>query len=899
MKKKYLEYNLPLEEISYHSTVEKSIRRGHLSTLHIWWARKPLAASRATNFGALIDLPEDSAQRKELYDLIKKMSPWEAVKNGNNHYIKRAQELLKEQWDRPPKMLDPFAGGGSIPLEALRLGCEVYSSDYNPVAVLIEKATLEWPHKFKSSKLQEETQRTLGDGKKQSCLIYLVEKWACKILEEAREEIGSFYPGDPDGYVPIGYLWMRTIPCQNPQCGADIPLTPHFWLSKVETKNKSKIALKPIVTEDSKRCEFVIQSGDGIDFNADDGTISRGNARCLVCGQVTKAEVTRKLAKEGEMKQRMVAVVLHHPEKMGKRYRAVCNRDTEAYKKATERLQKKISGWQWLETPLPHEKIIPWSGVFNPPLYGLAKWQDLFDPRQQLSIVTFMDKIKSSYQRISEDCNVFFFNDKSKARELAKAIMGYLAIMLGKLADKNSNLVIWNPHGEKIEHVFNRIGVPMIWNYVELNVFSGVNGSWLSNLKWVIDFLEKNNWKPIYKSHVSLDSATQLPYPNDFFDAILTDPPYYDNIPYGDLSDFFYVWFKRTVGDIFPDLFKHPLVEKDEEIFAHKLRLEDPMKFFEERLSKAFKELYRTLKQNGIAVIAYTYRTTLGWEAMLGALVDAGFVVSASWPIHTERRGIRAREATLASSIYMVCRKIERKEVGFFSELQPKIKEIIEHKLRQFWNQGIVGGDFFVSAIGPGMEIFSRYKKVEKYSGEKVSTQELLNYIRSVVTDFVVNQLLKDASPTNIDRESQFYLAYRWTYLNNKVEFDDARKLAGAMGLSLEKNFIKKTGRYIEVLGPKQRGKIQDIKTMVDAMHKAALLWENGKIEELRELLTKTGHGQSGAFWQFCQAVAESLLPGNKEKQLLEGFLIGKERYAIREKRDIGQRTLEGFEEGV
>jgi adenine-specific DNA methylase len=272
---------------------------------------------------------------------------------------------------------------------------------------------------------------------------------------------------------------------------------------------------------------------------------------------------------------------------------------------------------------------------------------------------------------------------------------------------------------------------------------------------------------------------------------------------------------------------------------------------------------------------------------MLNSLIKTNLVVTASWPIHTEMETrLRASSsAALASSIYMVCRKIDRKKVGFYSEIQPQIKERIETKLQQFWDEGIAGGDFFISAIGPGMEIFSQYERVEKLSGEQVTTSELLDYIRSVSTDFIVGKLLKNASSANIDSESDFYLAYRWTYQDNTVEYDDARKLASASGVNLEElsgsgGFIKKSGSSICVLGPKERGDIESVKSMVDVMHKTLLLWERGKKDEIAELLSKTGFGNNPAFKQFCQAVAESLLNGNKEKQLLEGFLLGIDDYA-------------------
>jgi adenine-specific DNA methylase len=308
--------------------------------------------------------------------------------------------------------------------------------------------------------------------------------------------------------------------------------------------------------------------------------------------------------------------------------------------------------------------------------------------------------------------------------------------------------------------------------------------------------------------------------------------------------------------------------------------------FYEQTMSIAFNEIERVLRPGGIAVIVYAHKTTEGWETMLNGLVQAGFVVTGSWPVHTEMktRLVAAQSAALASSIYMVCRKMEREPLGFWNELQPKIRRRVEQKLGQFWREGIAGGDFFISAIGPGMEEFSRYERVETYTGGAVGVETLLQFIREVSTDFLVNHLLKDASREAIDKEAQFYLTYRWTFLDNTIPYDDARKIATAEGVDLEQvwgkgGFVKKSGATISVLGPHKRGEVEAVETMVDALHRACQLWEQGRKAELTQLLAQTGYGQSGAFWQFCQAVAECLLEGSKEKQLLEGLLVGKESY--------------------
>lgn len=906
MKKRFIEWDLPLTEISAAAAKEKSIRHGHPSTLHIWWARRPLASSRATNFAALIDLPDDPVKRKEITDLIKKITPWKAISNGNDSNIRKAQQMIKEQWgDQPPKVLDPFAGGGSIPLEALRLGCETYASDYNPVAVLIEKATLEWPQKYGTMISNPEKKKGVdGEVEEVNFLSYMVEKWATIIMKQAKDEIGQFYPSDPDGSIPVGYIWARTIPCQNPNCGAEIPLVRQFWLAR---KKGRKVAYKPIVDKANQKVDFEIVEGDVKDFNPDDGTTARGNAHCPLCGQITDVKKIRALSQEGKMGARLVVVVLRKPEELGKRYRIATERDVRVFRVAREHLEEKIDKWRWLDNPLPDEDITNLKGRVNIFIYGIRKWQDLFNSRQKLAIITLMEKLKLLYEGIKNDCHTMVSQiDGLDPEDAAKAVMGYLSLTLDRFVDYNSSITTWVYQGEFIGHTFTKQALPMVWDFIELNPFSGATGDWKSANNWILQVIGTNSTSVAQNCTVLNLLATSLPFPNNHFDAIFTDPPYYDNIPYADLSDFFYVWLKRSIGDLFPDLFSTPLTPKNNEIVYlshlcdnYNLRTKQ---FFEERLSESFKEIHRILKPDGITTIVYAHKTTAGWETMLNSLVNAGLVVTASWPIHTEmtERLIAAASAALGSSIYMVCRKTERKKVGFYSEIQQKIKERIETKLQQFWNEGIVGGDFFISAIGPGMEVFSQYERVEKLSGEPVTTAELLDYIRSVSTDFIVRKLLTDASSAQIDNESEFYLAYRWTYLDNTVEYDDARKLASASGVSLEElwkpgGFVNKIGSKIAVLGPKERVEVDSTRNMVDVVHKCLLSWEKGKKEEISDLLKRTGFAEDPAFKQFCQAVAESLLNGNKEKQLLEGFLMGFDSYKRGEVRmrkdqtDLGQ----------
>jgi putative DNA methylase len=645
MQKRLIEHDLPLADISEASAREKNIRHGHPSTLHIWWARRPLAASRATAFAALIDDPgpDEPEKRAELQQLLKEITPWEAVKSGNNAAIEKARQMIRQQYGYAPKVLDPFAGGGSIPLEALRLGCETYANDYNPVAVFIEKATLEWPQKFgvmvSKRKLMEalynefpnslkeptsesrsttynefpnslkeptsesrstayndfpkslkptlesrftgQTSWLEGDDEQVNLLAFMVERWANIILEEARAEIGRFYPSEnsdglvgrrkiteAEGWIPVGYLWARTIPCQSPTCGAEIPLVKQFWLAK---KKGKQIAYRPVVDEANKTVSFELleneQAIKAAAFDPSDGTVSRGDARCPVCEQIVPAKVTRRLARDGHMGERIVAVILHHPDQVGKKYRLATEADAAVFAEAQTCLTKKIANWPYLESPLPNEELPLMSGTFNVPLYGLDRWDKLFNNRQQLALITFLDLVKKSYDRVQSECLSIekITEAMITADDLAQVITGYLAIILGRSADFLTTICTWENSKENLKHAFARQALPMAWDYAESNPFSGSTGSSKPQIDFVVRFINANVnvGQPAF---IHQNSATNLPFADSYFHAVLTDPPYYNSVPYADLSDFFYVWLKRSVSDRFPNLFITPLTPKTDEI---------------------------------------------------------------------------------------------------------------------------------------------------------------------------------------------------------------------------------------------------------------------------------------------------------------------------------------------
>ncbi|MCD6239883.1 MAG: DUF1156 domain-containing protein [Thermotogae bacterium] len=463
--KRYIEVSFPVKEVSEISAKEKNIRHGHISTLHIWWARRPLASSRATSYAALISASErhDERWEKERQFIID-LSKWE--NSLNYHIIEKAREdILRANGGKPLRILDAFAGGGSIPLEALRLGCESHAVEYNPVAVLILKCTLEYPQKYgKLVKRKLKNDLDLEIESQVNPLFEDVKKWGNWVLDEARKEIGRFYPEDEDGSIPIGYIWARTIPCQNPTCGTEIPLIRQFWLAK---KDNKKVALHPYV--EGKEVKFKIV-GDGYegmpaDFDPSKGTVSRAIATCPLCGYTVEAKTTRKLFQEGKAGQRMVAVVLHNPKSKGKRYRLAMEKDLEIFREAERYLEKKRQKLrdEWGIDPVPDEELPPKETLgFRVQRYGMLKWGDLFNSRQKFALITFTEKVRLAYKKMIED---------GYDEEYAKAVVSYLGLGVNRLADKNSSLCRLIPQTEAIGFTYGRQALPMLWDYIEMNPF--------------------------------------------------------------------------------------------------------------------------------------------------------------------------------------------------------------------------------------------------------------------------------------------------------------------------------------------------------------------------------------------------------------------------------------------
>jgi len=889
--KRFIEESFPVKEVSEESAKEKNIRHGHISTLHIWWARRPLASSRVTSYAALIKAPENIDDWNKKRQFIIEFSKWESTQNSN--LIEKARkDILKEYGGKAPKVLDPFGGGGSIPLEALRLGCETYSNDYNPVAVLIQKCTLEYPQKY--GKPLDTKESLLGDKKikmtSNNPLLEDVKSWGEWILEEAKKEIGRFYPKDDDGSIPVGYLWARTVLCQNPSCGAEIPLMRQYWLAK---KDKKSVALKPYVENGKVEFEIVGQSIHfPSDLNPELGTVSRAVVTCPICQTSIDDKTTRRLFKEGKAGQRMIVVVLHNPKIKGKFYRLANEKDLEVFKEAEKYLEvkrKKLID-EWGIDPVPDEEM----NQDDPTTvagrgYGFKVWGDLFNSRQKLALITFVEKVRQSYKKMLE---------AGYGKEYVKAVVSYLGLGIDRLADYDSTLCVWHVSKDIMAHTFGRQALPMTWDYIEINPFSDSTGNWNESFGYLLRVLGHCSQISISQTpntqfiipKITQSSATSLPYPDNYFDAVFTDPPYYDNINYSVLSDFFYVWLKRTIGDLYPEIFSTPLTPKSGEIIADPNRhgsKEKSKEFFEKNLKKTFQEIYRILRPGGVTVIVYAHKSTEGWETLINSLLDSGLVVTAAWPINTEmQERLNANEtASLASSIYIVARKMDRSPTGFYNQVREELKNHLFQKLDRLWAEGIGGADFFISAIGSAIEIFGKYEKVMDYEGNIIRADRILEDVRKIATDYAVHQILHNGFAGEINELTRFYVLWRWNYQEAKVPFDEARKLATSCGIDLtekwsKNGFIKKEKEFIRLLGPYEREieNLQNSNELIDVLHMVLLLWQKGKNEEMIILLKESGYGRIEAFYRVAQAVSDCLPADSKEKKLLDGFLSGRER---------------------
>lgn len=872
IKKRFIEEYFPIKEVSTESSREKSIRHGHISAMHRWWARRPLAVSRATLFAALIGAPDNNAEMNAMKKTIAELSRWE--NSLNMDIIKKAQKSILEYNKTPPLMLDPFGGGGSIPLEGLRLGCKTWACDYNPIANLIIKATIEYPF------LRPKNGKSMRQAE-EFTLVEEVKKWSDRIFDEVKKELAQFFP-NKNGEI-VGYLWSRCIPCQNPRCGATVPLIKHFWLANTD---KRQFILVPVVSKTKVTFKIANIKTEKIPngFDPKNGTISRGKATCMVCNHRMDGQTVKLLFRRGEKTEQINVVISQRRNQSGKIYTVANGGDRDIFQSVKPLLLEKTKKFieKYGVNPIPTDPTPEGKGsgaerAFSVRNYGMNEWGDLFNDRQKLVLLTFIEKILDAADKIV-----------ASDTKTGLPILTYLAIMFDLLVDKNSTLSTYGAMRENNQSTFSRQALPMVWDYSEISPFTNVG--WPNMSQRVLDALEHLASIPAASTGTMKHaSATSLPFDDEFFDAVVTDPPYYDNVPYSYLSDYFYVWIRTILGSRFPDLFITPLTPKSDEIvaYSHQSGGKNAGKlFFEKMLAKSFQEIHRVLKSDGIAVIVYAHKSTDGWEVLINSLLRAGLVVTAAWPVHTERKGrLRSKKsAALFSSIYMVCRKIEKNSIGFYPDVRRDLKKYLNKRLDELWRENISGADFFISSIGSAIEVYGKYTKVIDSKDNVVPVIRLLDDTRTIVTDYAIDKVIRGEFAAELSKMTRFYILWRWSYGESKVPFDEAHKLAQSVGIDLAEEwnsgFIQKDTEYIRVVGPDERNSegLAESRDLIDILHHALTLWKGPKAGAADQFLTSKGYKDSEVLRRVAQAISESLSDArsSREKDWIDGMFTGR-----------------------
>jgi adenine-specific DNA methylase len=649
----------------------------------------------ATNFG------EPHELRRALLDFIADFSNWDnstdaAYLETARRLTQAAHEALGGEEETRPLVVDPFAGGGSIPLEALRVGADAFASDLNPVPVLLNKVVLEFIPKY-GQRLTDE-----------------VRKWGKWIKREIEKELVDFYPEDADGATPIAYLWARTIRCEGPGCGAEVPLIRSLWLAK---KTNRSVALQLVPNKKAKRVDFQIivkQRGGWVNQDdskeriADpkfDGTVRRGSATCPCCGFTTPvARIREQLKKRcgGANDAQLMCVVQTVNGEQGRFYRLPSKKDLKAISNSKEGLATHSAEHSGRMTLVPDEPIsLNEIRRISAPIYGMMRWGDLFTTRQSLALACLSQKVREAANYLKTD-------------SIAIAVQTLLAFAVDRQADYNSSVCRWVAAGEFIGNTFGRQAIPMVWDFCEVSPLSESTGGFSGACDWIANVLEREAKASQSNGTVERASATLHPLPSDSAHAFITDPPYYDAVPYAHLADFFYVWLKRSVGEKYPDLFAEVATPKAAEIVVdrpHELSTSKKgISFYEGELTKAFAEGRRVLRPDGVGTIVFASKTTASWEAILKAVIDAGWTITGSWPIDTEMESRIAAtgQARLASSVHLVCRPRETpdgvtrtSEIGDWRDVLVELPRRIHEWMPRLAEEGVVGADAIFACLGP------------------------------------------------------------------------------------------------------------------------------------------------------------------------------------------------------
>ncbi len=996
-----IEVAFPLKQASLDSVHEKNVRHGHISTLHIWPARRPLAASRAALIATLLPDPGNAEERKQILERLagrvvtrikRKKLPdgrieeqiTEETEGGILHWgrensedLNWFREKIREAYGgRSPKVLDPFAGGGAIPLEAMRLGCEVTAADINPVAWFILKCTLEYPQRlanqrrplpgfalesrefmeayFKAKGFKDATMRvqleSLGlNGDKgaasqpqltgirthvasvEADLAWHVRAWGWWVLQQAKADLEHFYP-IVDDKPTVAYLWARTITCKN--CRATVPLLKTRWLCKKDKKqviltmepNADKTSVIFGVRKDVPQSKGTVVQRREADKRIGGGTMSGSGVTCPCCSTIMTSEDLRLEGQAGKLDIVMTSVVVNG--QSGKEYRLPTVDELRLASEAREMISTVFADIPFglPEEPLPQGASRSSGGsAFTVFLYGLTKWSDLFIPRQLLALGTFV-----KYTRAVREV----MRQQGGSEEWVEAISSYLALGIDKLADYIAALCTWHVTGEKMSHVFVRFALPVNWDFAELNPLSDSSGNYLACMDWVARVVEHilHAAERSPESYVVNQSALVVQESSQF-DLVLTDPPYYDAIPYSDLMDFFYVWLRRTLIGLSPKIdtiIQQPLSPKWNHEGNDGELIDDSSRFggdkqqskvnYEAGMFHAFQACHKALAPQGRLVIVFAHKQPDAWETLVSAIIRAGFVVDGSWPIQTEM-GNRTRalsSAALSSSVWLVCKKRpETARPGWDTRVLEEMQEKIIVRLRDFWDAGIRGPDFVWAATGPALEAYSKHPVVKKSNepGQVLSVSEFLRHVRRIVVDFVVGRVLSHNggmdAVSGLDDVTTYYLLHRNDFGMESAPIGPCILYAVSCGLSdstltTRYDLLARTGGQTTVEESNEdeagedsseeaeEGTSSTVKLkpwyqrkspglgynapgappppLIDQVHRLMHLWRAGDVTKVDEYLDVRGLGHNTLFHQLLQALIELASAGSEERALLESI---------------------------
>jgi putative DNA methylase len=791
-KPKLIEVALPLAVINAEAAREKSIRHGHPSTLHLWWARRPLAAARAVIWASLVDDPsgdptltpeQQETERLRLFGILERLVKWE---NSNDADVLAAAKAEIDRCfpDGAPSILDPFGGGGAIPLEAQRLGLNALSGDLNPVAVLIQKAMLEIPPRFAGRRpVHPEIDSTLDTWERSQGMAADIEAYGQWMRDEAFKRIGHLYPDatGPNGkkLTPIAWIWTRTVESPDPTWNGHVPLVASWTLAK--KSGQPKVWIEPIINRDTQTITYEVRQGGEPEL---DRTVNRGNGTCIATGSAMPYAYIRDESLNGRMNQELMAVVAEGSS--GRDYVSPTELDRAA--------SRSISEPVWKPTSLVgiHPRNI------STPSFGLDEWWKLFTPRQLTALTTFSDLLPAVHERVTADAvRTGWANDGIRLRHggdgaiaYADAIVTYLSFTVDKCTDYWSTISTWAEQGF-VRNTFARQAIPMTWDFAEVNPFSSSTGNWNGMVGWVVKAVDH---LPATGSGQVVQRDARARVVENPGVVISTDPPYYDNISYADLSDFFFVWLRRNLSDVWPEECATLATPKAQELIANRYRAgskEKAEQHFESGMAEFMADVATAQHPSVPATIYYAYKATeskdgafrsTGWDTFLQAVLDAGLLVTATWPMRTEKPGrmIEIGTNALASSIVLVCRpRSISAPLATRGEFIGALRAELPEAVRLLQSGNIAPVDLAQSTIGPGIGVFSRYAKVVEVDGSTMSVSDALALINDVLAEVI------DGEEAELDADTRFAVSWYSQFGYNPGKSGDADGQARAKNTSL------------------------------------------------------------------------------------------------------------------